>query len=336
MNNNEKSPEDIEKNALSSIRNLKPLLDHPNLNYQNLTWDQVHFLQKIQYPETINIQRNLLVLPYPVVTSTQEHNHTFFEMTYVISGNCTQHTENHYMLLNEGDFCILPPGMSHTLFHNEESKVLLILVRDDTMKSLFPFLSTGQDMMSNFFHDIMCKDQLSYFLLFHTEKDAYIRHGLLTLKEEMTNNDVYSDRIALAKLSDLLLHMNRICQNVELSPGENFADQDQQILSMIYEQYATITLSQLAEALHYSIPYCSKYLKKNLGCTFSELIQKVRFQQAKTLLENSNLPVNQIGKNIGYETPENFFRAFKKAYGITPSQYRKEKCGDLKTDNGRV
>ena len=71
------------------------------------------------------------------------------------------------------------------------------------------------------------------------------------------------------------------------------------MLKIMYDQYKTITLSGLAEQLHYTVPYCSKYLKNVFGCTFSA-----------------------IGKEIGYEHTENFFRVFKKHYHMTPSQYR--------------
>ena len=37
-------------------------------------------------------------------------------------------------------------------------------------------------------------------------------------------------------------------------------------------------------------------------------------------LENERM--TEVGKEIGYENTENFFRAFKKHYHMTPSQYR--------------
>lgn len=305
--------------------NLNKMLTHPANSCTSLTWEQVQQLQHFQYPDTASIKRNVLVVPYPPHADVLTHNHTYFEMVYVLSGSCPHHIEKSYSLLSEGDLCILPPGMAHCLIHAEDCQIALIMVHTNTLKSLFAPLSTGQDLLSRFLHDIICKEKLNYYLLFHTEKNPAIREALFSLKEEMTHNDDYSDRLALTKFSSFLLNVARACREAEVSSGEAITSQDQKILSMIYEQYATITLAQLAETLHYSIPYCSKYLKKNIGCTFSELIQRVRFQQARNLLVNSTLPVNQIGKHIGYETPENFFRAFKKVYGVTPSQYRKNK-----------
>lgn len=91
------------------------------------------------------------------------------------------------------------------------------------------------------------------------------------------------------------------------------------MLKIMYDQYKTITLSGLAEQLHYTVHYSSKYLKNVFGCTFSAMIQKIRFQNAECLLRNSDMTVSEVGKEIGYENTENFFRAFKKHYHMTPS-----------------
>lgn len=322
--------DDRTEEIFSEPQNLEQILSHP-ANYSNvLNWEQVLELQALQYPNTEPLMRNLLLIPFHPHNNVQKHQHTYFEMIYVISGSCAHHVENNYSILNEGDFCILPPGISHYIIHGENARLMLIMIRANTLKALFPALSTGQDLLSSFLHDAICKENLNYYLLFHTEKKALFYDALYDMQEEMYRSDEYSDRIALTKLTTFLLTVARDCKNAEISSGESITNLDQQILAMIYEQYSTITLSQLAEMLHYSVPYCSKYLKKNMGCTFSELIQKVRFQQARNLLLNSNLPVNQIGKNIGYETPENFFRAFKKVYHMTPSQYRRS--GGLRSE----
>lgn len=50
------------------------------------------------------------------------------------------------------------------------------------------------------------------------------------------------------------------------------------------------------------------------------------------------MTVSEVGKEIGYENTENFFRAFKKHYHMTPSRYRaaiqeetnmQTVCGDI-------
>lgn len=310
-------------NVILDPQQVQKILNHPINQKTSLVWENIHSLQELLYPDTSHLQRNILVANYLPHNKVVEHDHHYFEILYVHSGSCTHHVEKQYSILNEGDLCILPPGMKHYILHADNAQIIMILIKEATLKSLFTILSNSHDLLSVFLHDAICKEKINYFVQFHTTPNTLFQNMLSGLQDEMYQTDEYSDRLALIKFSDFLLHICRTCKDTEVSSGESILNQNQQILSMIYEQYATITLSQLAEKLHYSIPYCSKYLKKNMGSTFSELLQRVRFQKACDLLLASDLPVNQIGKSIGYETPENFFRAFKKTFGVTPSQYRK-------------
>ena len=138
--------------------------------------------------------------------------------------------------------------------------------------------------------------------------------------QEMFSIDVYTDRIVTGMLMTLLTKLSRNWQaDVESVPLRNV---DHEILTYLEENYSTITLEELAGHLHYTVPYCSRYVKKLFGCTFSQLLNQIRFQKADLFLKNSSLTVNQISKMLGYENPENFMRAFKKIHKMTPSQYR--------------
>ena len=48
----------------------------------------------------------------------------------------------------------------------------------------------------------------------------------------------------------------------------------------------------------------------------------LRMQKAKSLIRNTNLTVSEISELLGFSTVQYFSFAFKKAEGITPSEYR--------------
>ncbi len=70
------------------------------------------------------------------------------------------------------------------------------------------------------------------------------------------------------------------------------------------------------------MPYCSDLVKKMTSFGFSRLLGETRLRQAEYLLRSSQLSVAGISAAVGYENPENFIRAFKKAENMTPSQFR--------------
>ncbi len=96
-----------------------------------------------------------------------------------------------------------------------------------------------------------------------------------------------------------------------------------EIISYIQKHYTDITLETLAEQFHLSTPYLSKYIKEKVGTTFQELVKEERMRKAKTLLRQTNKTVDAIAADVGYENVEHFNRLFKRSYGMTPVQYRK-------------
>ena len=83
-------------------------------------------------------------------------------------------------------------------------------------------------------------------------------------------------------------------------------------------------LDELAENFNLSKPYLSKYIKENAGITFQEAVKKARMKKARSLLKESNQTVESIAATVGYENVEHFNRLFKKSYGMTPVQFRRE------------
>ena len=105
------------------------------------------------------------------------------------------------------------------------------------------------------------------------------------------------------------------------------AGKDARLLEMtnfIYENYKTVTLDDLSEKFFLSKPYLSKYIKEKSGMTFGDIVQKVRLKKARAMLKSSNASVESIAESVGYQNVEHFNRLFKRAYEMTPVQFRNQ------------
>ena len=60
------------------------------------------------------------------------------------------------------------------------------------------------------------------------------------------------------------------------------------------------------------------------GMTFQDAVKKARMKKARTMLKETNQTVESIAAYVGYENVEHFNRLFKKAYEMTPVQFRRK------------
>ncbi|MEH1942410.1 MAG: AraC family transcriptional regulator [Nostoc sp.] len=87
--------------------------------------------------------------------------------------------------------------------------------------------------------------------------------------------------------------------------------------------HQSIGLSDVAVAVGYSAAYLTNLVRRKTGKTVNDWIFERRMLAARTLLLETNQPVNQIACAIGYQYEGYFFRQFRQFYGTTPQAWRK-------------
>ena len=171
---------------------------------------------------------------------------------------------------------------------------------------------------------------ISYELTFYEEHSqskgssskavAYV--GILSKGKTFWGVGIDSD-IIKASIEALIVAVNKL---EELGNSKSCQDARMvEIMNYIQANYIDITLEDLAEKFYLSKPYISKYIKEKSGITFGEMVKKIRMKKAKSLLKGSNMTVENIALSVGYQNVEHFNRLFKKAYNMTPIQFRNEK-----------
>jgi len=60
----------------------------------------------------------------------------------------------------------------------------------------------------------------------------------------------------------------------------------------------------------------------DLGCSYQELLDELRFERAKQLLGEDQLPIYRIAEQLGFSETASFRHAFVRWSGVAPSQFR--------------
>ncbi len=86
-----------------------------------------------------------------------------------------------------------------------------------------------------------------------------------------------------------------------------------------------ITIQQLAERFGYNLDYISRFFKKYMGLTVIDYLYEIRINYIYKDLIDTDLNINEIFENHGCSNYRVAMKFFKKRYGCTPKEKRKEK-----------
>jgi AraC-like DNA-binding protein len=100
----------------------------------------------------------------------------------------------------------------------------------------------------------------------------------------------------------------------------------QEMKSILDQEYNTfITLDNLEQRLFISKYRLCREFKNYYGHSPLQYLNNVRIQQAKTLLEQTDITINAVGYDVGIANTSHFIKLFKRETSQTPAEYRKNK-----------
>ena len=84
------------------------------------------------------------------------------------------------------------------------------------------------------------------------------------------------------------------------------------------------TVAWFADKLHLSANYFGDLVKREIGISAQEYIQRYIIERAKLLLTDGRMTVSQTAYALGYKYPNHLSRVFKQATGLTPNEYKQQ------------
>ncbi len=118
---------------------------------------------------------------------------------------------------------------------------------------------------------------------------------------------------------------DELIEKYENSRKEEYAHSDKTIsvaIKYMNEHLSSTNLEDTADFVQLSPQYFSKYFKEKTGRTFADYLTECRMEKASALLRDVRNKVYEIASEVGYSNPQNFTRAFKCFFGVSPNKYR--------------
>ena len=128
------------------------------------------------------------------------------------------------------------------------------------------------------------------------------------------------------KLTGLITEAISSIKEISFDDGksENLQDSQKSIIKKyIKENYKRdISAGDVAGILGYSDVYFSKIFKQLFDDTFINYLTNLRIEKAKVLLKDVSFNIKEVGASVGYTDSNYFTKVFKRAVGMSPSEYR--------------
>ncbi|HEM5047771.1 TPA: helix-turn-helix domain-containing protein [Streptococcus suis] len=258
----------------------------------------------------------------PMIT----HLHDFIEMVYVYNGHCTQEINGETVSLSKGDLIVLDRDVPHSINALGEEDILInILLNEETFDTLFLYkLQDSSSILTQFLADAFnTQAKHDKFIIFHTNKSSTIHSLIQLMLCEHLDNKMQVQLFLSQYLQILLMELIRIYQEENIYQNSLFKFNFAPILSYIDQHFKDIDIAEVADKFSYNPNYLSNKLKQVTGKSFQKIVLEKRLLYSKELLRNTDYSIETISLESGFNSPSYFFRQFKKFFGKTPNEMRK-------------
>ena len=247
------------------------------------------------------------------------HWHDEFEIIYVKSGLLTVSISGESYIGKAGDAFVVSPGNLHLMGSQTGTvdyftflfPLKYISFRTDDMlddKLLEP-LNSGHLMICPRVKDTakeLCEQLIEIYEAKNDESESKITTQVRT-------------KIILLQFILEMWKKGFVIEND--TSGRNIVEKE--MVSYIQQNFTgKISLKEFGEQFHLSEKYISRYFKEHFHITLSQYITYLRLENAKQLLQDTDLSVTETAMQSGYQNVSYFIRSFKKTYGISPLKYR--------------
>ncbi len=133
--------------------------------------------------------------------------------------------------------------------------------------------------------------------------------------------DTWAD--AADYLIELAAILFRLREEGSARRADNAVEQIQRHIQLHLDQ--DLSLVRLAEQVCLNPSYLSRLYKQVAGTNLSDFIDAARMERARQLLQSPDVKINEVARQVGYETAASFTRFFRKQTGMSPQEYREGK-----------
>ncbi|WP_299465293.1 AraC family transcriptional regulator [uncultured Gimesia sp.] len=256
---------------------------------------------------------------FPPKTTTQKHNHSVIAMHGSLQGPLTLLTPEGGYELDSGDFCMIGPGVDHHWFNEGPHTASTIAFLIDLERlGEWPEQSGVAEAcreLETLVKGVECVK---------TAGNPDLQHAFWRMADQLIAEHPHRMvDITSRLLLFLSLILNHFAPTVSGKIQDDVAQRIRRLL--INRVNDRLTIPEVAREVHVSPTLAKTAFRKTYGCGIMAYFNEIKIWQAKRMLSDPTLTVDQVSRKLGFSSPAYFTRAFRKLSGETPSSFRSKR-----------
>lgn len=274
--------------------------------------DNSFFEQSLQFGDISLVQIGLMRCKPGDVVAAHVHK-DYFELSIVVNGNGEILTNGEAVAVKPNDIHVSYSFESHEVRSSAESPLQYMFFAFKTqnreyLKRLLEIKSVFHSALSRVIHSQTLTTQVEY-----------------ALKKINSTSELLHEELMHAVLSEIIIltigaFYKQDKPDLKISQAQELC---YQIMAYINENVSSLdSLQDINQEFKYDYAYLSRLFKSTTGQTLAAYYQNIRFQTAKSLIEQ-NYKLTEIATMLHFASLYSFSKSFKSFYNISPSAYKK-------------
>ena len=264
------------------------------------------------------------IRPHTRFVHFPRHRHNYVEVIYMCQGQTTHLIDQTQVLLKTGELLFLNQNAIQEIYPASESDIAVnFIILPEFFDTAFHMIGEEKNYLRDFLISCLRQDnRYGNYLHFQVADVLPIQNLMENMVWTLLNNQ--PNKRSVNQVTMGLVFLQLIHHTDRLHSDDQSYNQQLifQVLRYIDENYRDGELTKLAMLMGYDVPWLSRSIKRLLGKTYKELVQQKRLNQAVFLLQSTRLPIADISVAVGYDNTSYFHRIFRKAYHMSPKEYR--------------
>lgn len=239
------------------------------------------------------------------------HFHSEWELLWLLEGDLQIRSGQTQLTARAGDVLVFSPNQLHEMQSLSGGSIFLCIQFSHELFHMSRFIRVPEVRLG----DTMGREDL-----------LWVKKTMLDMAFPYFGQEAYSDLLCMSQ-SGLLLHRilssvpNEVLTTADAAAADRNNARLERLQSFVLENYRhKIRLTDFAQAEGCSMGYLSHFIKEQLGQTFQEYVNIIRFRAACGLLAAGGLSMQEVAREAGFSDYRYFVSAFRK-YGGDPGGF---------------